>query len=171
MWGMGKKDMPDNPKEEKSSPWGNQFDSAIDDARKAGVGSKARAKADGSASEKAGSGGGISQETAKKLAKIFEPEKWKAIVRAPFSLGKAKTGRDLWDLTKAEEESLAECTSAAAEHFMTVDPKYLVLTLLVFNWSVIVSSKVSQNTAARKKEELENPPPVSDPITHPVLVK
>jgi hypothetical protein len=152
-----------------SSPWGAQLNSAVADVRKAGVGRKGRAKADESNREKEGSGGSVSQETARKLAKMFEPEKWKPIVRAPFNLMKVKTGRACWTLDEKETETLAETTSAAAEHFMAIDPKWLVLTLLLFNWTVIVVDKAGQNAKEAADEQKSNPKP--SPTTAPILVR
>jgi len=168
MFGFGEKDSENTQDNVSSSAWGSQLSSAVADLRKAGMGSKGRAKADGKGHESEKSGSGISAKDADKLSKMFQPEKWKPLVRAPFNLLKAKTGRKCWELDEKETDTLAETTSATAEHFLHVDPKYMILTLFVFNWGLIVADKVSQNAREAAKEERERPLP---PGTMPVILR
>lgn len=169
MFGMDKKDTTETQENKKPSPWGSQLDEAVSDIRKAGVGAKERAKRIKSDSEEAGRGESVSAKDAERLAKMFQPEKWKPIVRAPFNVMKAKTGRACWELSEKETETLAETTSATAEHFLHVDPKWMILTLFVFNWSLIIADKSAQNTKERLAEEKLNPPkPI---LTTPIMVR
>jgi hypothetical protein len=164
VFGLGEKKVEEDTKDKKSNLWGEPISGAVADARKAGLGAKGRAKADGKDGEKTGTGPSVSQEAARKLAKMFEAEKWKPIVRAPFNVMKAKTGRACWTLDEKETDTLAETTAAAAEHFMVIDPKWLVLTLLVFNWSVVVADKASQNAKEAAQEKKDNPKSLITPV-------
>ncbi len=159
MWGMEKKTVSDN-EDGKKGVWGSQFDQAVADARKGGVGAKKKSQGNASGGESAGGGVRLSGETAEKIKAMFEPDAWRAIVRAPFALGKAMTGRKCWELEKNQEDTLATSTSGTAEYFLTTEPKYVMLTLFLFNWSVVLTDKMIQNAAERKKEEALNPPQV-----------
>lgn len=156
MFGMGETKTED-PKGEKSGVWGVQLDAAKLEARKGGLGGKKKAKVATNDDGESDTRGGISAKDAEQVRKMFDPEAWRAIVRAPFALGKAMTGRDCWNLEKREEDTLATSTSGAAEYFLQTDPKWIAFTLFAFNWTVIVSDKLIQNARAREAEEALNP--------------
>lgn len=165
MFGMGEKKAVDS-EDGKEGVWGSQFDSAVADARKSRMGATKKPQGNTGASGTAESGGRISGPALEKIRAMFEPEAWRPIVRAPFALGKAITGRGCWELEKKQEDTLATSTSGTAEYFLTTEPKYVMLTLFVFNWSVVLTEKFMLNAQERKKEEALNPPQV-DPTKHP----
>lgn len=141
------------PEESKSGIWGNKLAEAIAAARSGRVANEKGTKTKRSDSKESGSGRGISQELSDAARKMFEPEAWRAIIRAPFALGKVMTGRACWELEKKQEDTLATSTSLTAEYFLNVDPKYVVLTLFLFNWSVVLTEKFAANAVERKKEQ------------------
>lgn len=167
MFGMGEKEKKpvDTEAEEtsKSNIWGSQLSSAIADARKSGVENEGGTKGKRKASTKPDSGTGVSRELAEKASKMFEPEAWRSVIKMPFALGKVITGRKCWDLEKAQEDTLATTTSATAEYFLQVDPKYVVLTLFAMNWGAVLTEKFLANAVERQKEqalEPSSPPPL-----------
>jgi len=87
------------------------------------------------------------------LGKLYSPENWKAIVKAPADLRLALTGREHWNLSKDEVETLATTASTAAQYWLVADPKYLALTLFIFNISVIYGSRVALDVAASRAEK------------------
>jgi hypothetical protein len=143
----------------KSGVWGSQLDSALAEARSSRVENAKRGEASGKTPKGAGSGSRVSGGLAEAAKKMFEPEAWKAIVRMPFSLGKVITGRKCWDLEKTQEDTLATSTSATAEYFLQVDPKFVVLTLFLMNWSAVLTEKFMANAVERNKELALNPLP------------
>lgn len=153
----------ENSEATKARVWGGKLGEAIARARGDGVANAKGNQAKRSTSEKSNSGSGVSQELREAARKMFEPEAWRAIVRAPFALGKVMTGRACWELEKKQEDTLATSTSLTAEYFLNVDPKYVVLTLFMFNWSVVLTEKFAANAVERNKELAEearlNPKP------------
>lgn len=143
----------------KSGVWGSQLDSALAEAKQSRVENAKRGETGGKNASKSGSGGRVSGGLAEAAKKMFEPEAWKAIVRMPFSLGKVITGRKCWDLEKTQEDTLATSTSATAEYFLQIDPKYVVLTLFLMNWSAVLTEKFMANAVERNKELALNPLP------------
>jgi len=160
MLGFGKKNTEDNAEASKSSIWGSQLAAALADSRKADVENTAGTTGKRKNSAKPDSGAGVSSELAEAAKKMFDPEAWRAIVRAPFALGRVMTGRSCWELEKKQEDTLATSTSATAEYFLQTDPKWVCLTIFVFNWSVVLTEKLIANEIERKKElasELQQP--------------
>ena len=150
-----KKDKPATEQTEetsKSNIWGTQLASALADARKGSMENEQGIKGKRKSASKADSGAGVSRELEEAARKMFDPEAWRAIVRAPFAFGKALTGRKCWDLEKTQEDTLATSTSATAEYFLQTDPKWVCLTIFAFNWSVILTEKFVANEIEKKKE-------------------
>ncbi len=138
---------------QESSTWSNKLSEALADARsRVSTGKKRTEKGDGNNSE-AKSGASVSRSLAEQAKKLFDPDAWRAIVRAPFALGRVVTGRDCWELDKKQEDTLATSTSMTAEYFMAVDPKYVALTICMFNWSVVLTEKYAANMREKKQEQ------------------
>lgn len=152
------KDKEEHSEDNKSGPWGSAFSGALSDARKAGVGSKERAKAGNAKSGKAGRGENISESTQEQITKLFKPDMWKPIVKAPFAFGQALTGRKCWEPTDKEVESLSVSTSTAMEYVAITDPKWLAIGMCMVSWTMILSEKFILNARERNKELAENPP-------------
>lgn len=155
-----KKDETKKSEDGTKGVWGAQLADAVADARSSGVGRK---KAAQNKSEDGGNEGGrsnLSQAAEAQVRKMFSPDSWRAIVRAPFALGKALTGRLCWEIDKTQEDTLATSTSLTAEYFLQTDPKWVALTLFAFNWSVVLTEKFAANARERMQEEKLNPKPI-----------
>ena len=158
MLGFGSKDKEETTEENKPGPWGSAFSGALSDARKAGVGAKERAKAGTTKGGKAGSGENLSSTTQEQITKLFKPDMWKPIVKAPFAFGQALTGRKCWEPTEKEVDSLSVSTSTAMEYVAVTDPKWLAIGMCMVSWTMILSEKFILNARERAKELAENPP-------------
>lgn len=149
--------------EKQSSPWAGKISEALADARKnisgADVGD-AKAKKTGG---KKDSGSSLSSKAQEQLAKLFEPSSWRPIVKAPFAFFQAMTGRDCWELTKNEEDTLATSTSTAMEYVAVTDPKWLAIGMCATTWCIIFSEKLILSAREAKKEALLNPQPDISP--------
>jgi len=150
-------------KTEKSGKWGSQLSQAIADARARGVGAKKGTETGSTDTRKKSSGASVSRELSEAARKMFDPDAWRAIVRAPFALGKVVTGRDCWELEKKQEDTLATSTAMTAEYFMNVDPKYVALTICMFNWSVVLTEKYAANAKLARLEKASEPQPSTSP--------
>lgn len=150
-------------KTEKSGKWGSQLSQAIADARARGVGTQKGFKEGSTDTRKKSSGASVSRELSEAAKKMFDPDAWRAIVRAPFALGKVVTGRECWELEKKQEDTLATSTAMTAEYFMNVDPKYVALTICMFNWSVVLTEKYAANAKLARLEKAGEPQPVTSP--------
>ena len=147
----------DDTEASKSGVWGSQLSEAMRAARKGRMEHAEGTTGKRSASQGAKGGGGLSAAMSEAARKMFEPDQWRTIVRSPFALGKVMTGRDCWELEKKQEDQLAVSTSATAEYFMNTDPKWIMLTLCMFNWSVILTEKYVANAKQRNLEKGSEP--------------
>lgn len=86
------------------------------------------------------------------LEKVFAPEHWEALVRAPADLRLAQTGFEHWKMSDNEVKTLASSASNTARYFMRTDPKWVVLTLFLFNIGTIYGGRVLMDYNLRKKE-------------------
>lgn len=155
---------PEDSQATQSSVWSGELSKAVADARSRGMGTKKRAKGDIGNDGEADSGRSVSKKDEESIRKMFAPEAWRAIVRTPFTFGQVATGRRCWELDKSQEDTLATTTSATAEHFLTTDPKWVALSLCMFNWAVILTEKVALNARERAKEDTLKPQPKVQPI-------
>jgi len=76
------------------------------------------------------------------IADLFSPATWRGVVSAPANTMLAISGRKLWNLSDTEIDSLATPAAAAAKVFLQVDPKWVVLTLLMINVSTIYGARI-----------------------------
>ena len=140
---------------ESAPPFSDRVASAINDARKKL--SKTSKGTEGESKTTTGTPtrGSLSKSAQEQIAKMFDPDAWRGIVRAPFTLGKVITGRSCWELEKKEEDILATSTSATAEYFLQTDPKWVCLTIFAFNWATILGQKYLANEVLKKQEQQE----------------
>ena len=150
----------------ESGVWGSQLSNALADARKSGMGSKTGVKAGTKGATKKDSGGNLSEQTKEQITKLFHPDAWRPIVKAPFALGQAMTGRDCWELSKAEEDTLATSTSTSMEYVAVTDPKWLAIGMCCTTWAIIFSDKFIRNAREAAKEAKDNP--VIEPGVHAI---
>lgn len=159
MFGLGEKKAtaPEDTEVKKSGIWSTQLGQALSDARKKRVSDVEGSQKGSKGGSAKGSGSGVSRELSEAAKAMFDPNAWRAIVRAPFALGKVITGRKCWELEKREEDTLATSTSMTAEYFMAVDPKYVALTICMFNWAVIMTEKYAENAKEARLERQSEP--------------
>lgn len=81
------------------------------------------------------------ERRAAELEKIFSPDNWRSIVRAPADLALALSGREYWDLPEKEVSALAVSASHTARYWMAIDPRYIVLVMFLFDMSVIYGGR------------------------------
>lgn len=79
---------------------------------------------------------------ARELEKLFDPKYWRAVVRAPADARLAITGREHWKLSSDEVDSLADTASVAARQLVSIDPRFLATTLLLFNVATVYGSRL-----------------------------
>ena len=92
------------------------------------------------------------QAMAAELEKVFTPEMWAPLVRAPADLRLAQTGYDHWKLSDQEVQTMAQSASHAGRYFMRTDPKWVVLTLAIFNIGTIYGGRVMLDFKVKKDE-------------------
>lgn len=134
-----------------SSRVSSEAAAALQEAKQFSAGSKKRKSTTG---EESSTRLDLPPAMAEKLASLFKPEAWEPIVRAPFLVGKAATGRKCWELQEKEAETLSVSTAMTAEYFWQHDPKWLALTICSFNWLFIVSQKLVEQQREIEYEKL-----------------
>lgn len=154
MFGMGEKKETTDSEDKKPSAWNDSLASSIAEARAKLTKGKKRDSNDETGTTKPTSGGRISSADAEKIRAMFDPKAWKTLVKTPFVLGTVLTGRKCWELEKEEEDTLATTTAASAEYFLQSDPKWVCLTICMFNWSVILTSKFLANAKETHNEQV-----------------
>lgn len=101
----------------------------------------------------------VIEQQAGELEKIFTPENWESIVRAPADMALAVTGRPIWDLPEKEVKTLAVSASQTARYWLAIDPKYLVLFMFVFQVSITYGGRIATDAQnqrkAREKEKAD----------------
>lgn len=158
-WKKAQASETDIQQDSKQAVWDSETSKAIADARKSQRKNVSGTKKGEQTSEATQTGLHLSGAAAEQIKKMFTPDAWRAIVKAPFALGQAMTGRKCWELEKDKEDTLAVSTAMTAEYFATTDPKWLAVAICSFNWAVILTEKFAANTRERKKEiELSTPP-------------
>jgi len=168
MFGFGENKTVDE-KEEKSTPWIGKISEALADARKSHAGNGATDEKGTKKGGKKDSGPSLSTKAQEQIAKLFEPSSWRPIVKAPFAFFQAMTGRDCWELSKNEEDTLATSTSTAMEYVAVTDPKWLALGMCAVTWTMIFSEKLILSAREAKKEALLNPQPDIKPKSEHVV--
>ena len=132
--------------------WAGSIRDAVASARAKLSKRKSRTEGGEGTPTKSSGGERLSRADEEKIREMFDPKAWRTLVRTPFIAAKTITGRSCWDLEKTEEDTLASTTAASAEYFLKTDPKWLCLTLCMFNWGTIVATKMIANAALAKQE-------------------
>lgn len=160
MFGFGE-DKTVGEEEKQSTPWAGTLKSALADARKGHV---SHDSGDATGTKKAGkkdSGSNLSTKVQEQLEKLFQPSAWEPIVKAPFAFMQAMTGRECWEPSKKEVDTLSTMTSTAMEYVAITDPKILAIGMCVTTWAMIFGEKLILSAREAKKEqalaEAQNP--------------
>lgn len=145
------------------SVWSGSIRDAVANARAKLSKRKPRTESGEESATKSSARGGVSKRDEEKIREMFDPKAWRTLVRTPFVAARTITGRACWNLEKEEEDTLASTTAASAEYFIQSDPKWLCLTLCMFNWGTVLASKMIANAALAKQETEINASQTSAP--------
>lgn len=74
--------------------------------------------------------GEVNQVLIKQLDALHAPEAWGALLGAPADIAQALTGRDHWNLSDKERNTLGATGSAAARVMMITNPRALAFAML-----------------------------------------
>ena len=97
---------------------------------------------------------------AKELDKIFTPDNFRGVVRAPADLMLAASGRKIWDIPEKEIDTLATTGALTARNFVKTDPKWI--SLILFSMALLTTyggragmhyQEVKKETAANRRRE------------------
>lgn len=89
----------------------------------------------------------------KSLEDLMDPKVWRATMSAPGDAMHTLTGKDYWELSTDEQDTLAKTGAATARCFMLVDPKWLALTLFSFSLLSIYGSRTMRELRERAAEK------------------
>ena len=87
------------------------------------------------------------------VKRLFAPENWEAIVRAPADLALATTGDKVFDMPDKNVKQLAQTGSVAASYFIKTDPKWLALIMFGVNAATIYGGMIAVHLNNRKAEK------------------
>ena len=93
------------------------------------------------------------EKISKDVEALFSPKNFKAIVTAPANIRLAVTGREYWRLSKDEEESLAHTGAMTAQYFMKTDPKWITLSMFLFNVGMVYGTRIMQDVQHAREEK------------------
>lgn len=95
----------------------------------------------------------------KRIAEIADelskPEYWDGLVRAPADYMLATTGHKHWDLSDRDVRKIAVPLAFSARSFISLDPRIMLLILLVSNIGTVYGPRVVQELNLRKQEALD----------------
>jgi len=91
------------------------------------------------------------------VKRLFAPENWEAMVRAPADLAMAVTSDKCFNMSDAEVKTLSQTCATAASYFIVTDPKYLALIMFSVNFATVYGGMIAQHVNNRKKDKKNNP--------------
>lgn len=162
MFGFGENKV-ENTEENSSTPWDSKIGEALLNARKGQHKASAGTQKGTEKGKDKNSWSDLPNKAKDQIAKLFEPSSWEPIVKAPFAVMQALTGRKAWELEQKEVDSLAIPTSMAAEYFTITDPKWVAFGMCAVAWSSIVCEKLIKSAQEARAEELLRPKPDIQP--------
>lgn len=86
---------------------------------------------------------------------LFTEANSKRLLESAFGIPVVLTRCRVWELTEAEALELAKPTSLVLNEFVTVDPKWVALSLLLVSLGSIVSRKAVMYAAWKQSMEIE----------------
>lgn len=92
-------------------------------------------------------------EIANELSKA---DYWEGLVRAPADYMLATTGHKHWDMQERDVKKIAVPLAFSAKSFIGLDPRYLLLILLISNIGTVYGPKIMQEYQIRKTEALDS---------------
>ena len=88
------------------------------------------------------------------VERLFEPAQWRHIVSAPANMRLAQTGRDYWELSEEEIEGLSISASQCAKIYGRMEPKHLILVMLLFNVSTVYGSRIIRDVLETRRARM-----------------
>jgi hypothetical protein len=80
---------------------------------------------------------------------------WDGLVRAPADIMLAKTGHAFWDIPDKEIKKISVPLAFSAKTLISLDPRIMLLILLVSNIGTVYGPRVMQELNVRKQEALD----------------
>lgn len=139
--------------ENQSSPWDAEIDAAFSETVD-------RAKASGTSKPKTHQSGqtltpeqvAILQGASEQIARLYEPEYWRGLVRSPADYMLMSTGHEWWDIPDKKVDAAAVPLSLFAKMTLTVDPKWLCLLLACMNLGYAYAPAIAKEIAQSKAD-------------------
>lgn len=82
----------------------------------------------------------------------FSPETMQELVTLPFDMLEAGTGWDGWRLSDGEKKVLSVTGSDLAKNFITIDPKWISLTIFSLTMLKLLGSRYMAYNTIKKEE-------------------
>lgn len=95
---------------------------------------------------------------AAELDRLFDPENFRYIVRAPADTALAVTGDELWVLDEGEVEALATQAASTSRHFVNTDPKWVSLIMLSMSIMTVYGSRAALYYRKKREEKAQRVP-------------
>lgn len=95
----------------------------------------------------------IAAEQSKVLDALLDPKVWRGAVAAPGDAMVVLTGKQYWELSDDERDTLAKTGAATARCFAVTNPKWLALTLFSFSVISIYGSRCMKSVLEKKETE------------------
>lgn len=89
----------------------------------------------------------------KQLDQLHDPKAWGALLGAPADVAQALTGREHWQLSEKERDTLGACGSAAARVMMVTNPKALAFAMLGSALTMVYLPRLIKEARAMRAEK------------------
>lgn len=93
----------------------------------------------------------VADEISRELEKLYSPDNFRGIVKAPADIMALATGSKVWELQKDEIDTLSVNASLTAKYFLVTDPKWVALTMLAISVTTIYGGRVAMHLAEKRK--------------------
>jgi hypothetical protein len=104
----------------------------------------------------------IRAEIEKQLEACYDPKAWAALLALPADAALTYTGREYWEISRDERETLGVTGAAAARTLMVTDPRGLAFLMVASAlFSVYVPRGIQEMKFQRKQKDQPNEPPKS----------
>lgn len=105
----------------------------------------------------------VNAVVARQLDALHDPKAWGALLGAPADVAVALTGRDYWQLTEKERDTLGASGSAAARVMMITNPRSLAFAMLGAAITMVYLPRVIKEARHQRKEQQEQKKKTPEP--------
>ena len=95
----------------------------------------------------------LNEEIARQLDAVHDPKAWGALLAAPADVAVTLTGRDYWEVSKDERETLGATGAMAARTMMITNPKGLAFLMLSAAMFSVYMPRLTKELAHQRKEK------------------